>query len=76
MHETLVSREELAKASDEKEYFRVMSDRRSLDYEKYISKGQKKLSKIDDYSSNSTNTLNVEQTVELLSSNTEVQAYL
>ena len=66
MHEALLSSEEIAKAVDEGEFFRVPLDARSLHYELYFDEGSSKLPIAEDYTSFSTRQLNVEQTKELL----------
>lgn len=66
LYETLVNREEMAKATDMGNYFRVSADNRSLNYESYFSEGQKKLSVIEDYHSHNTERLDVEGTKRLL----------
>ena len=66
MHEALLSSEEIAKAVDEGEFFRVPLDARSLQYELYYDEGSSKLPIAEDYTSFSTRQLNVEQTKELL----------
>lgn len=66
MHETLLSTEEIVKASDEGDYFRVPLDARSLQYELYFEQGEAKISRMEDYTSASTRRLTVEETKELL----------
>lgn len=66
MHEALLSSEEIAKAVDEGDFFRVPLDARSLQYELYFEAGSSKLPIAEDYTSLSTRQLNVEQTKELL----------
>ena len=52
LYETLISREEMSRATDLGNYFRISSDDRDLNYEKYFTKGVKKISNLDDYNSN------------------------
>lgn len=66
LYETLVNREEMAKAEDMGGYFRVPSDNRDLNYERYFSKGEKDVSTIEDYHSHNTERLDVEATKQLL----------
>ena len=66
LYETLVSREEMAKAEDMGEYFRIPCDTRDLNYDKFFVKGQEKVSIIEDYHSHNTTRLNVEQMKKLL----------
>jgi UDP-N-acetylglucosamine 4,6-dehydratase len=60
LYESLVSREEMARAEDLGEYFRIISDSRDLNYAKYFVEGELEVSKIDDYTSHNTNRLDVE----------------
>ena len=73
LHETLLSREEIVKASDEGDYFRVPLDARSLQYELYFDEGQTTISRNDDYTSENTYRLNVEETKQLLMRLPEMQ---
>ena len=64
--EVLVSREEMAKADDLGNYFRLPCDTRDLNYDKYFDHGEKKISKIEDYTSHNTERLNKEGMIKLL----------
>ena len=64
--EALCSKEEMYKAEDLKEYFRIPSDKRDLNYENYFEKGNKKIREITEYSSDNTQRLSVEQMKKLL----------
>lgn len=66
LYETLLSREEMAKAEDFGEYFRVPIDGRSLDYGVYVEKGDDRPSQVDDYTSHNTERLDVSDAVRLL----------
>lgn len=66
LHETLLSREEMATASDEGDFYRVPLDARSLRYEIYVEEGERRLGDADDYTSASTRQLDLEETKELL----------
>jgi UDP-N-acetylglucosamine 4,6-dehydratase/5-epimerase len=66
LYETLVNREEMAKASDMGNYYRVPADNRGLNYESYFSEGEEKVSLVEDYHSHNTQRLDVEGTKELL----------
>lgn len=61
MYETLLTKEEAAHAVDMGEFFRVPADTRDLNYEKYFSQGDNKIGLIDEYNSNNTQQLTVEQ---------------
>ncbi len=65
-YETLVNREEMAKAEDLGKYYRIPADTRDLNYKKYFSQGNENISEIDDYTSHNTIRLSVDQVVEKL----------
>ncbi len=58
-HETLVNREEMSKAEDLPGYYRIPADTRDLNYEKYFSNGESKLTEADDYTSENTMRLTI-----------------
>lgn len=66
LYETLVSREEMIKAIDIGNYFRIPADTRDLNYEQYFSEGQDDISLNDEYNSHNTKRLNLEATKVLL----------
>ena len=66
LYESLVNREDMLKAEDMGDFYRIPSDNRNLNYERYFSEGEEDVSKIDDYHSHNTFRLNVEQTMKLL----------
>jgi len=66
LYESLVSREEMVRADDLGNYFRIAADSRDLNYDKYFVQGETKISKVDDYTSHNTHRLNVAQVKELL----------
>lgn len=66
LYETLVSREEMAKAIDMGDYYRIPADNRDLNYEQYFSEGDTDISKIEDYHSHNTQQLDLEGTKKLL----------
>lgn len=66
LYETLVTREEMAKAEDMGNYFRIPADNRDLNYDKYFVEGQEEVSIIEDYHSHNTSRLDVEGMKELL----------
>ena len=66
LYETLVTREEMAKAIDMEKYFRIPCDSRDLNYDKYFIEGDETVSKIDDYHSHNTRRLDVPEMKELL----------
>ena len=66
LYESLISREEMAHAQDMGGYYRIPADNRDLNYAKYFSEGEEKISHLDDYTSHNTKRLNVEQVKALL----------
>ncbi|HZL05868.1 MAG TPA: polysaccharide biosynthesis protein, partial [Coriobacteriia bacterium] len=74
LHETLLSREEMVKAADEGEYFRVPLDARSLQYELYYEQGEREAAVQEDYTSENTEQLDIEQAKALLLTVPEVRA--
>lgn len=61
-HETLMTREEKAKAEDMGDYYRIPADNRDLNYDKFFDEGSKKLTTIEEYTSHNTIQLDVEGT--------------
>lgn len=72
LHETLMTSEEAAKAEDMGDYFRVPADVRDLNYGKYFEKGSKKVSKIKEYTSENTERLDVQGTIDKIMTATYV----
>lgn len=66
LFETLVNREEMAKAIDMGNYYRIPADNRDLNYGKYFTDGESKVSEIADYTSHNTARLDVEGMKKLL----------
>ncbi len=66
LYETLLTREEHIRAKDMGSFFRIPADNRDLNYDKYFSVGSQVLSTQDEYNSNNTQLLNVEQVKERL----------
>lgn len=66
LYETLVTREDMIKAQDLENYFRIPADTRDLNYERFFSKGTGQLSAVEDYTSHNTTRLDVEGMKELL----------
>lgn len=66
LYESLVSREEMARAEDLEHYYRIPADNRDLNYDKYFSEGQAEIATIQDYTSHNTHRLNVEATKQVL----------
>jgi UDP-glucose 4-epimerase len=66
LYESLISREEMAKAEDMGDYYRIPADNRDLNYAQFFSEGEEKIAQFDDYTSHNTKQLNVEQVKNLL----------
>lgn len=66
LYESLLSREEMARAGDMDRYYRIPADDRDLNYSKYFIEGEAKVSSFNDYTSHNTERLNVGQVKELL----------
>lgn len=66
LYETLVTREEMVRAVDMGEYYRIPCDTRDLNYDKFFTKGNEAVSKIEDYHSHNTKRLDVEEMKKLL----------
>lgn len=66
LYESLISREEMAKAEDMGGYYRIPADNRDLNYKKYFVEGEVHVSEVDDYTSHNTKQLSVEEVKTLL----------
>jgi UDP-N-acetylglucosamine 4,6-dehydratase len=60
LYESLISREEMARAQDMGSYYRIPADSRDLNYNKYFIEGQEDMSLFDDYTSHNTVRLDIE----------------
>ena len=67
LYETLCTREEMVKAEDMGEFYRIPADNRDLNYAQYFSEGEKDISIVEDYHSHNTEQLGVEGIKKLLS---------
>lgn len=76
LYETLLTREELARAEDLGGYYRVPADTRDLNYSIYFSEGQKAISAVEDYHSHNTRRLDVDEMAEMLLRLEDVQKEL
>ncbi|WP_071514103.1 polysaccharide biosynthesis protein [Francisella sp. TX07-6608] len=66
LYEVLVTKEEMARAEDMGQYYRIAADDRDLNYNKYFSDGESTIAKAEDYHSHNTNRLDVESMKKLL----------
>ncbi|MBU0784418.1 MAG: polysaccharide biosynthesis protein [Gammaproteobacteria bacterium] len=76
LYESLVSREEMAKAEDMGQYFRIPADNRDLNYAKYFVEGEQRISEFDDYTSHNTHRLDIPGVKEVLKKLDYVQEFL
>jgi len=68
MYETLLTKEEAAKAIDMGNFYAVPADNRDLNYDKYFKEGDVKRATIEEFNSNNTRRLNLEETKEKIAS--------
>lgn len=66
LYESLISREEMARAIDVEHSYQIPSDKRDLNYAKYFSDGEEKISTLEDYTSHNTERLTLPDVKELL----------
>ena len=76
MYETLLTKEEAAKAVDMGNFYRVPADNRDLNYDKFFKEGDTKRVLIDEFNSNNTRRLNLEETKEKIASLEYIQEEL
>jgi UDP-N-acetylglucosamine 4,6-dehydratase/5-epimerase len=67
LYESLISREEMSKAQDAGDYFRIPADNRDLNYAKYFTQGEESISEFSDYTSHNTEQLDQLELIDLLS---------
>ena len=65
-YESLFTREEMVKAEDMGDYFRISADTRDLNYGQFFNEGREELNEMIDYTSDNTKLLNIEETKQLL----------
>jgi UDP-glucose 4-epimerase len=66
LYETLVNREEMLKAEDLGNFYRIPADTRDLNYNRFFIEGEAQISQMEEYNSHSTFRLNIEETKQLL----------
>jgi UDP-N-acetylglucosamine 4,6-dehydratase/5-epimerase len=76
IYETLCTKEEMMKAEDMGEFYRVPADNRDLNYDKYFSEGNKIIEPVEDYNSHNTTRCNVEDIKQLLFNLSPVKAII
>lgn len=72
-HEVLVTREEMSKADDLGNYYRIRMDERNLNYDNFYKKGTGKIVTYESYTSSNTNQLDVDAMVDLLKRMGEIE---
>jgi UDP-glucose 4-epimerase len=76
LYESLISREEMVRAEDMGRWYRIPSDSRDLNYDKYFKDGEERISDSEDYTSHNTERLDEEQTIAVLQNLDYVQNIL
>lgn len=66
LYETLCTREEMLRAEDMGNFYRIPADNRNLNYSQYFTEGNVDISAIEDYHSHNTKQLNIDEMIELL----------
>ena len=73
MYETLLTKEECAKAEDMGNFYRVPADNRDLNYDKFFKEGDTKRATIEEFNSDNTRRLSLEETKEKIAALTYIQ---
>ena len=76
LYETLLTKEEMVKAIDMGEYYRIPADTRDLNYTKFFEEGEEVITESGEYHSHNTHRLNEEELTELLLNLGEIQGDL
>jgi UDP-glucose 4-epimerase len=66
LYETLVNREEMLKAEDVGDFYRIPADTRDLNYNQFFIEGESQISQMEEYNSHNTSRLDIEETKQLL----------
>lgn len=72
-HEVLVTREEMSKAVDLGNYFKIPMDNRDLNYDKFYKEGDGTIKEVEAYTSNNTKQLDVDGMIDLLKKMGEIE---
>jgi UDP-N-acetylglucosamine 4,6-dehydratase/5-epimerase len=75
-HEALLTREEMLRAQDVGEYYRIPSDTRDLNYALYFEQGERKVAELEDYTSANTHQLTDDELAKMLASLQYIQQEL
>ncbi len=73
LYETLLTKEEMVRAIDMDEYYRIPADTRDLNYTKFFEEGEEVVTEASEYHSHNTHRLNEEELTELLFNLREIQ---
>jgi UDP-glucose 4-epimerase len=76
LHETLVTREEMARAEDRGEFFRIPVEDDDLDYSRYVETGDPRASTCREYASHNAERLDEEAVMKVLLQTSEIRAWL
>jgi UDP-glucose 4-epimerase len=76
LYETLLTKEEMVKAIDMGEYYRIPADTRDLNYNKFFEEGEEVITEAGEYHSHNTYRLNQEELTDLLLNLREIQSDL
>ncbi|WP_279638243.1 SDR family NAD(P)-dependent oxidoreductase [Nocardioides seonyuensis] len=76
LYETLATREELVRSTDQGDYFRVAVDARDLNYGEYFDEGERQESEVDDYHSHNTERLDIDGVVDVLNALPQFRALI
>lgn len=66
LYESLISKEEMARSIEEGKFYRLPSDNRDLNYDKFFNEGNMEIAKYQDYTSHNTKQLTIDEIVQLL----------
>jgi UDP-glucose 4-epimerase len=66
LYETLVNREEMVKAEDLGNYYRIPADTRDLNYNRFFIEGETQIAQMEEYTSHNTYRMTVDETKQLL----------
>ncbi len=73
LYETLISREEMSRVKDMGKFFKISSDNRDLNYDKFFTEGKKTISQVEDYNSHNTTRLSRSELKKLLKNLDEIK---
>ena len=76
LYETLLTKEEMVKAIDMKNYYRIPADNRDLNYNKFFEEGEEVITQAGEYHSHNTHRLNEDELTKLILELREIQSDL